>query len=182
SRISATCRRSWTPGCPGTGGCWNYLPGTRPRSGRSSCTAGCCWSPGSARTRRSTSHNNSERGTPPGAATWPRPTSAGSAERRRRATGERGSPAQGARKGKASMFTSIAGRAVVVTGATRGIGKGIARVFAGAGARVLIVGRDAEAAKATVAELSATGADVSHVLADVSQQEDCQQIAATATE
>jgi len=80
------------------------------------------------------------------------------------------------------MFTSIAGRAVVVTGATRGIGKGIARVFAGAGARVLIVGRDAEAAKATVAELSATGAEASHVLADVSQREDCQRIAAAAAE
>ena len=48
------------------------------------------------------------------------------------------------------MFTSIAGRGVVVTGATRGIGKGIARVFAKSGARVLVVGRDAEAAKATV--------------------------------
>jgi 3-oxoacyl-[acyl-carrier protein] reductase len=80
------------------------------------------------------------------------------------------------------MFTSIAGRAVVVTGATRGIGKGIARVFAGAGGRVLIVGRDAEAAKATVAELSATGAEVSHVLADVSRREDCRRVAATAAE
>jgi 3-oxoacyl-[acyl-carrier protein] reductase len=80
------------------------------------------------------------------------------------------------------MFTSIAGRAVVVTGATRGIGKGIARVFAGAGARVLIVGRDAEAAKATVAELSATGADVSHVLADVGRREDCERIVAAAAE
>jgi 3-oxoacyl-[acyl-carrier protein] reductase len=80
------------------------------------------------------------------------------------------------------MFTSIAGRAVVVTGATRGIGKGIARVFAGAGARVLIVGRDADAAKATVAELSATGAEASYLLADVSRREDCQGIAATAAE
>jgi len=80
------------------------------------------------------------------------------------------------------MFTSIAGRAVVVTGATRGIGKGIARVFAGAGARVLIVGRDAEAAKATVAELSATGAEASYLLADVSRREDCQRIAEAAAE
>jgi 3-oxoacyl-[acyl-carrier protein] reductase len=80
------------------------------------------------------------------------------------------------------MFTSIAGRAVVVTGATRGIGKGIAGVFARAGARVLIGGRDAEAAKATAAELSADGADVSYVLADVSQREDCQRMAATAAE
>jgi 3-oxoacyl-[acyl-carrier protein] reductase len=80
------------------------------------------------------------------------------------------------------MFTSIAGRAVVVTGATRGIGKGIAQVFAGAGARVLIIGRDPDAAKATVAELSATGAEVSSLLADVSRREDCQRIAATAAE
>ena len=80
------------------------------------------------------------------------------------------------------MFTSIAGRAVVVTGATRGIGKGIAQVFAGAGARVLIVGRDAEAAKDMVAELSATGAEASHVHADVSRREDCQRIAAAAAE
>jgi 3-oxoacyl-[acyl-carrier protein] reductase len=80
------------------------------------------------------------------------------------------------------VFTSIAGRAVVVTGATRGIGKGIARVFAGAGARVLIAGRDAEAAKATVAELSAAGAEVSSVLGDVARREDCQRIAAAAQE
>jgi 3-oxoacyl-[acyl-carrier protein] reductase len=80
------------------------------------------------------------------------------------------------------MFTPIAGRAVVVTGATRGIGKGIAAVFAGAGARVLITGRDAGAAAAAVAELSAGGAEVSHVLGDVSRREDCERLAATAVE
>ena len=40
------------------------------------------------------------------------------------------------------MLTSIAGRSVIVTGASKGIGKGIARVFAGKGARVLVVARD----------------------------------------
>ncbi len=71
------------------------------------------------------------------------------------------------------MFTSIAGRAVVVTGGTRGIGKGIARVFASSGARVLITGRDDAAAKATAAELAAAGGDVSYLLADVSVRADC---------
>ena len=80
------------------------------------------------------------------------------------------------------MFTSIAGRAVVVTGATRGIGKGIARVFADNGARVLIAGRDQEAASGTVAELTAGGAEVSYVLADVSLRAGCQRIAETAAD
>jgi 3-oxoacyl-[acyl-carrier protein] reductase len=74
------------------------------------------------------------------------------------------------------------GRAVVVTGATRGIGKGIARVFARSGAKVLITGRDAEAAKATVAELSAGGAEASYVLADVSSRAECERMAAAALE
>ena len=56
------------------------------------------------------------------------------------------------------MFTSIAGRAVVVTGGTRGIGKGIASVFARNGAKVLITGRDAEAARAAAEELQAEAA------------------------
>jgi 3-oxoacyl-[acyl-carrier protein] reductase len=80
------------------------------------------------------------------------------------------------------MFTSIEGRAVVVTGATRGIGKGIAAVFARSGARVLITGRDEEAAKASVAELSADGADVSYLLADVARRADCERMAQTAAD
>jgi 3-oxoacyl-[acyl-carrier protein] reductase len=80
------------------------------------------------------------------------------------------------------VFTSIAGRAVVVTGGTRGIGKGIARVFASRGARVLITGRDEDAAKATAAELAAAGGDVSYLLADVSVRADCARMAGTAAE
>jgi 3-oxoacyl-[acyl-carrier protein] reductase len=80
------------------------------------------------------------------------------------------------------VFTSIAGRAVLVTGGTRGIGKGIARVFVSRGARVLITGRDEAAAKATAAELAAAGGDVSYLLADVSVRADCARMAEVAAD
>ena len=86
------------------------------------------------------------------------------------------------------MFTSIAGRAVVVTGGTRGIGKGIASVFARNGARVLITGRDFEVARAAADELNQQAfatkepGDVSFVLADVANVEDCKRMAAIAQE
>ena len=80
------------------------------------------------------------------------------------------------------MFTSIAGRSVIVTGGSKGIGKGMAQVFADAGANVLIAARDEGAAQAAVADLSSSGAAVSYVLADVSRQADAQRVAATAVE
>jgi len=84
------------------------------------------------------------------------------------------------------MFTSIAGRAVVVTGGTRGIGKGIAAVFASSGARVLITGRDSDIARAAAGELNAKAlaphGEVSFVQADVASREDCRRVAAIAEE
>jgi len=81
------------------------------------------------------------------------------------------------------MFTSVAGRSVVVTGATRGIGKGIARVFARAGANVLITGRDGAAAQGTVDELSSEGAGtVGFVLGDVADAAACAAMAAEAVQ
>jgi 3-oxoacyl-[acyl-carrier protein] reductase len=67
-----------------------------------------------------------------------------------------------------------AGLGVVVTGGTRGIGKGIARVFARAGARVLVTGRDPEVGAAAAAEL---GGGVRFVAADVSRRDECFRLA-----
>jgi 3-oxoacyl-[acyl-carrier protein] reductase len=80
------------------------------------------------------------------------------------------------------MFTPVEGRTVVVTGGSRGIGKGIARVFAGAGANVVITGRDATVAEAAAAELAKDGGTVSFVVADVASAADTARLAATVDE
>lgn len=51
------------------------------------------------------------------------------------------------------MQHSVSGRSVVVTGGSKGIGKGIARVFAHAGAKVAIIARHMDQAMAAAAEI-----------------------------
>jgi 3-oxoacyl-[acyl-carrier protein] reductase len=72
------------------------------------------------------------------------------------------------------MLTSIEGRSVIVTGASRGIGKGIARVFAARGARVLMAARgaaDLEAAVAEIVEADGVAAAMSCDVTDLAQVE-----------
>lgn len=78
-------------------------------------------------------------------------------------------------------FTA-AGRTVVVTGSSRGIGKGIAMVFAEAGANVIINSRHLDEAEATAAELVAAGGEASAFAGDVSSEADMQALMATAVE
>ena len=81
------------------------------------------------------------------------------------------------------MFSSIKGYSVVVTGGTKGIGKGIARVFAAAGANVVITGRNEDDAKRLCDEINAHGAgQVSYVLADVANIADNKKLAEIAIE
>ncbi len=79
------------------------------------------------------------------------------------------------------MWTSsLSGRSVVVTGGSKGIGRGIAKVFGGHGARVMIVARRLKDAEATAQELSAAGATTSAFAADVTQPSDMEAMAKAA--
>jgi 3-oxoacyl-[acyl-carrier protein] reductase len=77
------------------------------------------------------------------------------------------------------MLTSISGRSVIVTGGSKGIGKGIARVFAQQGAKVMVVARTLADAEATAAEL---GNGASGFSADVADWGQSQAMAAAAVE
>ncbi len=68
------------------------------------------------------------------------------------------------------MTGTLEGRRAVVTGAARGIGAAAARSFCAAGARVVLVDRDASAATALAAELETAGHTAHARAADVTDE------------
>jgi 3-oxoacyl-[acyl-carrier protein] reductase len=80
------------------------------------------------------------------------------------------------------MSATLKGKSVIVTGGSKGIGKGIARVFAGHGAQVLIVARHLNEAEAAARELSSGGATVGAFAADVTKLSDMEAMAKAAVD
>ena len=78
------------------------------------------------------------------------------------------------------MFSSLTGRSVIVTGASKGIGRGIALRFGSAGCQVLVVSRTLNEADGVAAEIVAAGGTARGYAADVSRAADMQAMAATA--
>jgi 3-oxoacyl-[acyl-carrier protein] reductase len=80
------------------------------------------------------------------------------------------------------MFNSLQGRTTVITGGSKGIGRGIAETFANAGVNVVISGRNQSDIDATVADLAGRPGSVSGVAADVTSPEDCRRVVETAVQ
>ena len=80
----------------------------------------------------------------------------------------------------ASLFgyepQSVAGKRVVVTGGTTGIGRATARLLAAQGARVLVFGRDQEDLDAALDEIRNVGGEVHGLTADVSHTDEIRRV------
>jgi 3-oxoacyl-[acyl-carrier protein] reductase len=80
------------------------------------------------------------------------------------------------------MFSSLEGRSAIVTGGSKGIGRGIAETFAAAGVNVLVTARNQADLDATVAGLADQPGRVSGLATDVTNPDDCRLAVETAIE
>ena len=80
------------------------------------------------------------------------------------------------------MSDTIAGKVVIITGASSGMGEAAARHLAAQGARVVLAARRAERIETLVAEISRGGGKALAVATDVTKQEDMRKLADLAVE
>lgn len=80
------------------------------------------------------------------------------------------------------MGNRMESKSVIVTGGSKGLGRGITKVFASEGARVLVVARQQDAGERTVKEIADAGGTASFFRADVSSSDDVKAMAKAAVD
>lgn len=83
---------------------------------------------------------------------------------------------------KYEMTAVLAGKSIIITGADSGIGAAAARLFAKAGAQLILASRNAERGTVFAKELADQGATVRFVRTDVSDEDDVRAMVAAALE
>ena len=71
----------------------------------------------------------------------------------------------------------LSNKVAIIIGASKGIGKGIAEVFAEQGAKLILVSRSEKPLLALVEQIQSQGGEATSIVADVSSEEDMQRMA-----
>lgn len=80
------------------------------------------------------------------------------------------------------MNLNLQDKVIIVTGGAKGIGEGIAQVLAAEGAMVVIIGRNSSDNEKTVQQIKSNGGKADHIVAELTQPQQCEQAVKTTIE